>query len=82
MRLTEIQNLLGKSRSNGIYFHDKGWDRDLGSVGKLAYLSKDGHLFMTYLHPFENKRLVRPFTPDMENMLRPSDNLVIWEGSV
>lgn len=82
MRLTEIKKLLEKSRSNGIYFHDRDWNQDLGGVGGLAYLSKDDHLFMTYLHPFENKRLVRPFTSDMENMLAPSENLIIWEGSV
>lgn len=82
MRLTEIKKILEKSRSNGIYFHDKAWDQAIGSVRGLAYLSKKGHLFMTYHHPFKNKRLVRPFTPDMENMLHPSENLVIWEGSV
>ncbi len=82
MKLSEIKKILSESRSNGVYFHDNGWNQDPGSVRGLAYLSKNGHLFMTYLHPLKNRRVVRPFTPDMENMLKPAENLVIWEGSV
>lgn len=83
MRLSEIKKVLEQSRPNGIYFHDAAWGKHYGDAGRgLAYLSKTGHLFMTYLHPIKNQRLVIPFSPDMENMLRPSESLVIWEGSV
>lgn len=82
MKLSEIKQVLAKSRSNGIYLYDEFWHRELNGVRGLAYLSKNGSLFMTWTCPIRNQRLVLPFTPDAENMIRAKDSLKIWEGSV
>lgn len=81
MNLSEIKKVLAESRSNGVYLRDLTWGNN-PRKSALAYLSKDGSLFMTYVHPLKRKRLVHPFSPDMENMLKACRSLVIWEGSV
>ena len=78
MKLTEIRKLLEKSRSNGIYFRENNWITE--GVMALVYLSKRGNMYMIYTGM--GMRSVTPLPFDMLNMLRPKDNLVVWEGSV
>lgn len=78
MRLTEIKKLLEKSRSNGVYFRENDWATD--GILPLVYLSKRGNLYMTYTGM--GMKSVTPLPFDMLNMLRFSNTLTIWEGSV
>lgn len=82
MTLNEIKKKLSESRSNGVYFRDTEWPVDGGTSSGLAYMSKGGNLYMTYLHPIKQVRLVVPFSSDMENMARPKSTFAIWEGNV
>ncbi len=78
MKLSEIKQVLAESRSNGIYFREKGWATE--GILPLVYLSKRGYLYRIYAGG--GRKSVTPLPFDMLNMLRSKDTLEIWEGSL